>query len=325
MTKYYKNIASFLFAAAICTAVVLACQTAQSATSQCYNDTASVKFYFKNADPNEPKYRMNVEARDSNTGKTVNLGTINPGETKNGVLNTGLSSINSGNVIFTITWANGAPGVNTATAGYNSISCKVEQPKTEEPKKETPAEDTSKIEKPEVIVVVKQENKKDDSQKKELQVTKKAKIQGKTDFENNIDKVGINDTVLFKIEVKNIGERDVKNISVEDLMPAEFTMIDGELTKDIAIVKDGEKFTYYITTKVNETNKSLNGDCVENQVKVKADFNDNGNKEKVDSDTTQVCFAKNIKELPATGAESMLAGLFGWGFAGLGLYLKRKN
>src|SRR3989344_7895712 len=90
--------------------VSYAWKTQQSADSACIENTATIGVTFTNTEPNEPQWTMNVVATDQQTNRSTDLGTVNPGETKTGVINTQQSSLNSGQVKFELTWSDGHSG-----------------------------------------------------------------------------------------------------------------------------------------------------------------------------------------------------------------------
>src|SRR5260221_628228 len=76
--------------------------TAQSVNTVCNtNGTISITVSFTNA---EATRSMIVSAKDTQSGKSINLGTIDPGKTKTGQIDTGMSVANAGTIEFKLAW-----------------------------------------------------------------------------------------------------------------------------------------------------------------------------------------------------------------------------
>lgn len=106
--------------------VVYAWSTAQSACAKCTDQgRAVIEVEFRNTEPQGQHNAMNVVARDNASGKTANLGTVNPGESKKGYIDVGISAPND-TVTFELTWSDGRHGTDTRRANYISVTC--EQP-----------------------------------------------------------------------------------------------------------------------------------------------------------------------------------------------------
>lgn len=91
-----------LFSPAIATeAAPLRWSTGQSAQSVCVNGEARINVSFTNNDGRS----MDVTATDLQTGGSVNLGTVPPGQTVPGQISTGQSSLSAGQVRFDLTWS----------------------------------------------------------------------------------------------------------------------------------------------------------------------------------------------------------------------------
>jgi predicted RNA-binding protein with TRAM domain len=98
-------------------------QTTQSAEAVCApegeNTIIGVKFTNR-----ESTRAMDVVAKDIQTGKTADLGTVDAGKTAEGEIVTETTSLRAGSVVFTLTWTNGTPGTDTFTANYGALdSC----------------------------------------------------------------------------------------------------------------------------------------------------------------------------------------------------------
>lgn len=94
--------------------------TRQSATAACSpeNGGAIVTVQFTNT---EDAKSMDVKAKDIQSGKTVDLGTIKPKETKNGIIKTESKELAKGAVQFTLTWTDGSSGKDTRSATYEAV------------------------------------------------------------------------------------------------------------------------------------------------------------------------------------------------------------
>ncbi len=98
--------------------------THQTAKAICVHDKAAIDVVFKNTEPiNEPvKNAMDVVAVDMQTGKSVNLGTILPGETATGTINAEQTILSAGTVRFDLLWTN-RPGSDERFASYDAKNC----------------------------------------------------------------------------------------------------------------------------------------------------------------------------------------------------------
>ena len=97
--------------------------TSQSAGSACGPDgKAIITVRFTNTEQSSTNNCMDVIVRDNQTGKTLNLGRVDPKQTKTGKINTGRMSLSKGNVVFSLTWCSGRPGVDSRTASYPAVS-----------------------------------------------------------------------------------------------------------------------------------------------------------------------------------------------------------
>ncbi len=95
--------------------------TDQSAQALCLaNSTGAIRFSFTNKETNNSP--MNVSVKDSQTGATFNLGTINDQQTKTGEIDTGKSNLSNGTITFYLTWTNKS-GSDSRTANYSAITC----------------------------------------------------------------------------------------------------------------------------------------------------------------------------------------------------------
>ncbi len=115
--------------------------TNQSAVATCPTDNESVaiQLSFTNSETSKD---MDVKATDLQTKETVDLGTVKHGETMSGQINTGLSTIDDGSVIFNLKWTDKSPGTDAFKADYKGIEkcpsptptipfCPADQPKNQ--------------------------------------------------------------------------------------------------------------------------------------------------------------------------------------------------
>lgn len=94
--------------------------TSQSANAACtISGTVAINVKFSNTESNRS---MIVNVYDSQSGKSVSLGTVYASQTKTGVINTGRTSLNSGSVTFKLAWADSPNVTDSRTASYNSVS-----------------------------------------------------------------------------------------------------------------------------------------------------------------------------------------------------------
>jgi hypothetical protein len=97
--------------------------TDQSASAIC--DTGSGKVVidasFTNTEANNPSLAMNIIAKDNQSGNQVDLGKVNPGETKRDNIQTNMDSVSGGTVTFILTWSDAHGGGDSRTAQYGSV------------------------------------------------------------------------------------------------------------------------------------------------------------------------------------------------------------
>ncbi len=97
--------------------------TTQSASTSCpaNGQGAEIKVIFTNTEPNRTSLAMDVIAKDQQTGKSVNMGTIKGGETKIDVIQTGKSTLQAGTVTFSLKWSDGHSGTDSRSASYRAV------------------------------------------------------------------------------------------------------------------------------------------------------------------------------------------------------------
>lgn len=97
--------------------------TSQSAVTLCLpNGTVGINVAFRNTESN-PNLSMDVLATDTQTGSSLDLGTVPPQFEATGTIQTGVTSLSAGVVVFDLAWTNGDPRVDQRFASYNAISC----------------------------------------------------------------------------------------------------------------------------------------------------------------------------------------------------------
>lgn len=93
----------------------------QTATASCDSTTgtAVINITFNNTKSDKD---VNVVAKDLQSGKTLELGTVAKLQSKTVKIDSGLKSLLANGVTFTMTNADNTPGTDTATANYKSVS-----------------------------------------------------------------------------------------------------------------------------------------------------------------------------------------------------------
>jgi uncharacterized repeat protein (TIGR01451 family) len=158
---------------------------------------------------------------------------------------------------------------------------------------------------------------------KSFRITKDVRIEGDDDWEDKVTDVAEDETVEFRIRIKNVGEIEVDNMKMKDILPDELIKIGGSgLTEEWDDFEPGETKEFIIKVKVDseEYDRENFEKCVVN--KAEAFYKDKFE----GADTATVCYGEGeISELPETGAGSFafLNGL-GLGLVSLGTMLKKK-
>jgi hypothetical protein len=98
--------------------------TDQSASTACAVDGSGVEITvsFNNIEPHQSSMAMKVIAKDQQTGKSVDMGTITGGQNKTSVIATGKITLNAGTVTFSLAWADGHSGTDSRTANYKAVT-----------------------------------------------------------------------------------------------------------------------------------------------------------------------------------------------------------
>lgn len=98
--------------------------TNQSASTSCATDGggAVISVTFTNTEQRSSSTDMNVIAKDQQTGKSVNMGSIQGGDTKTDAIDTGRTSLNASSVTFKLSWTDGHSGTDSRTADYGEVN-----------------------------------------------------------------------------------------------------------------------------------------------------------------------------------------------------------
>lgn len=104
--------------------------TNQSASSVCSQDNsgANISTSFTNTEQRQSSTAMNITVTDQQTGKSVNMGSVQGGDTKTATIITGKNSLNAGTVTFYLSWTDGHSGTDTRTANYTPVNGCLTQP-----------------------------------------------------------------------------------------------------------------------------------------------------------------------------------------------------
>lgn len=98
--------------------------TDQSAQLGCLSSgNVVITVSFKNTEPINSNLSMNVIAKDLESNKSTNLGTIAPQQTKTGQIDTERTNMPSGNVEFFLTWTTAGSGTDKKYAPYQAKTC----------------------------------------------------------------------------------------------------------------------------------------------------------------------------------------------------------
>lgn len=98
--------------------------TSANASTKCDDSgTGIIEVSFTNTEKEDSDLGMKVTVVDDQTGKSIDLGTVNPGQTVTGKINTGKQSLSEGTVRFKLSWTDNHSGTDTKSATYNAIQC----------------------------------------------------------------------------------------------------------------------------------------------------------------------------------------------------------
>lgn len=115
--------------------------TTQSASSSCATNGsgANIAATFINTEPRSSSTAMNVTAKDTQTGKSLSMGSISGGDSKTVVIQTGKSALAAGTVTFALSWTDGHSGTDSRTASYEAVNqCVQPTPTPTQPPTPTP-------------------------------------------------------------------------------------------------------------------------------------------------------------------------------------------
>ncbi len=88
-----------------------------SAASECRDEEAVITWSFKNTEPNQAKWSIDLEVTNSENDLKITE-TVAPGETATGFFGTNETKIDAGKVTFTMLWTDGRRGVDVRTSSY---------------------------------------------------------------------------------------------------------------------------------------------------------------------------------------------------------------
>jgi len=97
--------------------------TNQAAYTVCLPDgTVGINVTFQNTETN-PNLSMDVLATDTQTGSSLDMGIVPALSEASGTIQTGVSSLDAGVVVYDLAWVNGDPRIDQRFAYYNAITC----------------------------------------------------------------------------------------------------------------------------------------------------------------------------------------------------------
>ena len=120
-------VAFILLATSLLPANVYAWQEEHSASAVCDGENVKVEVSFKNKESGGAEKCMSVVAEDQESGNSVNLGNVNPGETKTGTINLNTSATDGGKVIFELEWCSDSHGTDSRESTYSTLDCRKEE------------------------------------------------------------------------------------------------------------------------------------------------------------------------------------------------------
>ncbi|HLB51885.1 hypothetical protein A3F07_01940 [candidate division WWE3 bacterium RIFCSPHIGHO2_12_FULL_38_15] len=315
MTKYLKPIIVLVLLVVVSyPASVYAWENDDHSSAICDGEWAKVRVTFKNLESKA----MNVVAFDENTGKSVDLGQINPGETKVGIIDLGIHNTEAGRIRFEMTWSSGEEGSDIEYSRHSDEICKKDEEEEDEEEdhedenggeEENGGEDENgngdeEGENGGGVGGKEEEKISEDKKSENLEVNKKVRIGDNDKYSSKVVGVDQSEIITFLLELKNTGEKNIQDIKVVDDLPEEFELISGKLEDKVGEVKDGEAKNLFIVVKVKD-GVNLAGKCVINKVEAKWDDNK-------ESDEATVCFEeKELIELPKTGPDGNLLSVLG--------------
>lgn len=140
---------------------------------------------------------------------------------------------------------------------------------------------------------------------KSFEIEKKVRIQGDNTWKDKVTDVKQDEIVEFKIKIKNVGEIEVDNMKMKDILPDEMDRVGGSgLTEYWDNFEPGDTKEFKIEAKLDnsEFDRENFEKCIVNKAEAYYDGNFEG------ADTATVCYGNaTITELPETGASSTIA------------------
>lgn len=122
--KILQIIIVFIAMSLLVSKPVLAWDVLHSVKSICVSENeAGVKVTFQNTQPAWTNMSMDVTAVDLQSGKSLYLGTLTPGQKVEGTFASGKNQISKGTVIFKLTWTSGRSGYDERKGYYHEITC----------------------------------------------------------------------------------------------------------------------------------------------------------------------------------------------------------
>ena len=286
-------------------AKVYAWETDRHASAFCDGQNAKVRVTFKNQETGQDKC-MSVIATDVNTGKSVDLGQVNPGEKKIGIIDLGINNTAAGKVRFDISWCSGEEGQETKYSSHSDEICKKDVNGDEDENGNGGEADENGDENGGGVGGITDEggDESEDKKSERLEVNKKVRIGEDEKYSSKAVGVNQSEIITFLLEIRNTGEKNIQDIDVDDDLPDELLLISGNLNTTVSEIKDGSGKNLFIVAKVKD-GVNLAGKCVTNKVKISWD-------DESESDEATVCFEdKELTELPKTGLDSSILSALG--------------
>ena len=157
---------------------------------------------------------------------------------------------------------------------------------------------------------------------KSFRIEKEVRVEGDNEWKDKVTDVEEDETVEFRIEVKNVGEVEVDDMKMEDFLPDEMDRVGGDgLTEYWDDFEPGDKVTFKIKAEIDEDEYDRENfdKCIVNKAEIRYDDDFEG------SDTATVCYGDGeITELPETGAGATVAFL-GICLVLLGVFIKKSK
>lgn len=159
---------------------------------------------------------------------------------------------------------------------------------------------------------------------KSFALKKEVRRANETAFHENLDDVRDNETLEFRITVKNTGEVAVDKLVVTDFLPEELTILQDQLGWNVLNLKPQEQTELFVKAGSGNLDKLNLGEtrCVVNTAEVRYQG------EIEASDTSTICLKRGevlpAEKLPETGLFDEILLPLSFGAITAGLYLRRK-